>query len=75
MYEINYILVDVGQNILINFCNLLYLVFLCNFRYFRFRAFISFFLVFLMLSSQIRVLYAFVAALGFLVALGFVFTI
>ena len=28
---------DVGQNILINFCNLLYLVFLCNFRYFRFR--------------------------------------
>ena len=27
---------DVGQNILINFCNLLYLVFLCNFRYFRF---------------------------------------
>ena len=34
---------DVGQNILINFCNLLYLVFLCNFRYFRFRAFISLF--------------------------------
>ena len=34
---------DVGQNILINFCNLLYLVFLCNFRYFRFRTFISFF--------------------------------
>ena len=28
---------DVGQNILINFCNLLYLVFLCNFCYFRFR--------------------------------------
>ena len=67
---------DVGQNILINFCNLLYLVFLCNFRYFRFRTFISlFFLLFLMLSSQIRVLYAFVATLGFLVALGFVFTI
>ena len=34
---------NVGQNILINFCNLLYLVFLCNFRYFRFRAFISIF--------------------------------
>ena len=34
---------DVGQNILINFCNHLYLVFLCNFRYFRFRAFISIF--------------------------------
>ena len=29
----------------------------------------------LILFSQIRVLYAFVAALGFLVALGFVFTI
>ena len=28
---------------LINFCNLLYLVFLCNFRYFRFRWFISLF--------------------------------
>ena len=40
---------DVGQNILINFCNLLYLVFLCNFSYFGFRAFISlFFLVHLM---------------------------
>ena len=38
----NYIF-DVGQNILINFCNLLYLVFLCNFRYFGFRAFISLF--------------------------------
>ena len=35
---------DVGQNILINFCNILYLVFLCNFCYFRFRAFISLFL-------------------------------
>ena len=34
---------DVGQNILINFYNLLYLVFLCNFRYFRFRVFISLF--------------------------------
>ena len=34
---------DVGQNILINFCNLLYLVFLCNFCYFRFRPFISLF--------------------------------
>ena len=34
---------DEGQNILINFCNLLYLVFLCNFRYFWFRAFISLF--------------------------------
>ena len=34
---------DVGQNILINFCNLLYFVFLRNFRYFRFRAFISLF--------------------------------
>ena len=34
---------DVGQNILINFYNLLYLVFLCNFRYFRFREFISLF--------------------------------
>ena len=34
---------DVGQNILINFCNFLYLVFLCNFSYFRFRAFISLF--------------------------------
>ena len=35
--------IDVGQNILINFCNILYLVFLCNFRYFGFRAFISLF--------------------------------
>ena len=34
---------DVGQNILINFCNLLYLVFLCNFFYFWFRVFISLF--------------------------------
>ena len=34
---------DVGQNILINFCNLLYLVFLCNFSYFRCRIFISLF--------------------------------
>ena len=34
---------DVGQNILINFCNLLYLVFLCNFCFFRFRAFIPLF--------------------------------
>ena len=42
---------DGGQNILINFCNLL------------------------MLFSQIRVLYAFVNTLGFLVALSFVFTI
>ena len=35
---------DVGQNLQINLCNLLYLAFLCNFRYFRFRAFISLFL-------------------------------
>ena len=34
---------DVGQNILINSCNLLYLVFLCNFSYFRFRTFTSLF--------------------------------
>ena len=41
--DIKGILCDVGQNLLINFCSLLYLVFLCNFRYFRFRAFISLF--------------------------------
>ena len=35
---------DVGQNLQINLCNLLFLVFLCNFRYFRFRAIISLFL-------------------------------
>ena len=35
---------DVAQNLQINLCNLLYLVFLCNFHYFRFRAFISLFL-------------------------------
>ena len=35
---------DVRQNLQINFYNLLYLVFLCNFRYFRFMAFISLFL-------------------------------
>ena len=34
---------NVEQNILINFCSLLYLVFLCNFRYFRFMTFISLF--------------------------------
>ena len=34
---------DVGQNLLFNFCNLLILVFLSNFYYFRFRAFTSFF--------------------------------
>ena len=34
---------DVRQNILINFCNLLCMVFLCNFRYFGFKAFISLF--------------------------------
>ena len=35
---------DVGQNVQINLCNLLFLIFLCNFHYFRFRAFISLFL-------------------------------
>ena len=35
---------DVRQNLQINFYNLLNLVFLCNFRYFRFMAFISLFL-------------------------------
>ena len=35
---------DVGHNLQINLCNLLFLVFLCNFRYFRFRAIISLFL-------------------------------
>ena len=35
---------NVRQNLLINLCNLLFLVFLCNFRYFRFRAFSSLFL-------------------------------
>ena len=43
---LNYILkqCDVRQNFQINLCNLLYLVFLCIFRYFRFRVFISLFL-------------------------------
>ena len=35
--------IDVGQNLYINLCSLLFLVFLCNYRYFRFRAFISLF--------------------------------
>ena len=35
---------NVGQNLQSNLCNLLFLVFLCNFHYFRFRAFISSFL-------------------------------
>ena len=34
---------NVGQNLQSNLCNLLFLVFLCNYRYFRFRAFISLF--------------------------------
>ena len=34
---------DVGQNLEINLCNLLYLIFLCNFRYFRIMVFISLF--------------------------------
>ena len=28
---------DVVHNLLFNYCNFLFLVFLCNFRYFRFR--------------------------------------
>ena len=35
---------DVQQNLLFNYCNLLFLVFLCKKRYFRFRWFISLFL-------------------------------
>ena len=34
---------DVGQNLQINLCNLLFLIFLCNIYYFSFRAFISLF--------------------------------
>ena len=67
--------IDVGHNLIFNFCNYLILIFLCNFCYFRFRLFFPSFLVFLMLFSQIRVLYAFIVALGFLVAIGFLFTI
>ena len=66
---------DVGHDLVFKFFNYLIIVFLCNFCYFRFRLFISFFQVLLILFSQIRVLYAFVAALGFLVSLGYVFTI
>ena len=36
--------IDVGQNLHINLCNLLFLVFLYNYCYSRFRAFISSFL-------------------------------
>jgi len=39
----SFVLCDMGQDLQINFCNLLYLVFLYNFCYFRFRTFISFF--------------------------------
>ena len=39
----SFVLYDIGQDLQINFCNLLYLVFLYNFCYFRFRKFISFF--------------------------------
>ena len=35
---------DVQHNLLFNYCNLLFLVFLCKKRYFRFRLFISSFL-------------------------------
>ena len=37
-------LFDVGHILLFNSCNLLILIFLCNFCYFRFREFISLFL-------------------------------
>ena len=35
---------DARHNLLFNYCNLLFLVFLCKKRYFRFRLFISLFL-------------------------------
>ena len=35
---------DVGHDLVFKFCNYLILVFLCNYCYFRFRLFISFFL-------------------------------
>ena len=44
--------IDVGQNLHINLCNLLFLVFLCNYCYFRFRAFISSFLGVLMFFTS-----------------------
>ena len=40
---------DARHNLLFNYCNLLFLVFLCKKRYFRFRLFISLFYVHLML--------------------------
>ena len=43
-YDFQLTLDDVGQNLQINLWNLLFLVFLCNFRYFKFMTIISLFL-------------------------------